>query len=465
MSRRATGLGRAGWASAALAALVVAAPLPGQVFVDASLAAGLATFASGTDGMANGAAAADFDGDGWVDIYLPTAESLPNRLYRNLGNGSFEEIAAQAGVQAAGVSRSALWLDHDGDGDLDLLVAGDCRVGVCGAESALILYRQNPDHTFTDVTAAAGLFQAASAVDPFSHRSGLAAGDLDNDGDLDIYAGMWGGAGAGIFFNDGDGTFTDHSAGSGAGTTDDQWQPIMHDFDGDGRLDIYVTIDFAPDRLWINQQDGTFLDRAPAAGVNGAFNEMGIALGDHDRDGDFDIYITNIYRQGNHNRLYRNDSTPAGLSFTGVANSLGVGNSDWGWGTTFLDADNEGLLDIAATNGFTRPPWSRDASRYFENQGGSPPTFVDVSAAIGFADTQWGSALVAFDCDRDGDLDLVQSTVNHGGTARLRLLENQLEGNAPAGHYLDVLPRMAGPNTHAIGAVVECSPVPSSSRG
>ena len=454
MLRGATGLGRAARAAAALAVLALTAPLEAQVFVDATLAAGLTTYDSASQGMATGAAAADFDGDGWVDVYVPTSETMPNRLYHNLGDGSFEEIAAQAGVESPGVSRSALWLDHDGDGDLDLLVAGDCRFGACGAESALRLYRQNADHTFSDVTMSAGLYRPASQIGQYSHRSGLAAGDLDNDGDLDIYAGMWGGDGARLFYNDGDGTFTDRSAASGAATTDDSWQPIMHDFDGDGWLDIYVTIDFTSDHLWINQQDGSFADMAPAAGTAGAFNEMGVALGDYDRDGDFDVYITNIHRGGNHNRLYRNDSTAAALSFTGVANDLGVGDSDWGWGTTFIDGDNEGRLDIAATNGFSKPPWTTDASRYFENQGGAPPSFADVSAAVGFADTWWGSALLAFDCDRDGDLDLVQSTIGHGGPARLRLLENQPGGSVTAGHYLAVRTRMTGPNSHAIGAVV-----------
>ncbi len=452
-----TQLGRCAGPLGVLTALVVAPPVPAQVFVDATVAAGLTTYASAFGGMATGAAAADFDGDGWIDVYLPTSETTPNRLYRNLGNGSFEEIAAQAGVESTGVSRSALWLDHDGDGDLDLLVAGDCRLNACGGESALRLYRQNADQTFTDVTTAAGLWHAAKLLDRGSHRSGLAAGDLDNDGDLDIYAGMWGDGAAGLFFNDGDGTFTNHSGASGASSTDAQWQPVMHDFDGDGWLDIYVTIDFTADHLWVNQQDGTFDDMAPNAGTAGAFNEMGIALGDHDRDGDFDIYITNIYRAGRHNRLYRNDTTPAGLSFTGIAESLGVGDTGWGWGTTFLDGDNEGQLDIAATNGFATSPWSTDSSAYFENQGGSPPSFTDVSTATGFDDTYYGSSLLAFDCDRDGDLDLLQSTVGAEGPARLRLLENQLDGSGPADHYLTVRPRMAGSNTHAIGAVVRVS--------
>ncbi len=127
----------------------------------------------------------------------------------------------------------------------------------------------------------------------------------------------------------------------------------------------------------------------------------------------------------------------------------------WGWGTSFLDADNDGDLDIAATNGFGVLGYDTDASKLFLNQGGDPVTFADVSDATGFNDTYWGSSLLAFDCDRDGDLDLVQTTQAVGADgSRLRLLDNLPGAAAAANHHLVIQPRMAGANSRAIGAVV-----------
>lgn len=126
-------------------------------------------------------------------------------------------------------------------------------------------------------------------------------------------------------------------------------------------------------------------------------------------------------------------------------------DAGWGWGTTFLDADNDGDLDLAVTNGFFSNQWPADESRFFQNDGGSPVTFSDVSAAVGFNDTFWGSSLIALDFDRDGDLDLIQACADGGP---LRLLENQRSGQALLNSYLVVQPRLSGANHWAIGSTV-----------
>jgi len=289
-------------------------------------------------GPGGGVAAADFDGDGDIDFFLPNSEAVPDQLYRNLGNGHFEEIAATAGVASTERSRVALWFDYDGDHRLDLFVAGDCHeipnaLG-CADLPTLRLYRQVEEGNFEDRTIEAG-FLDDEIIHRDQHRSGMSAGDIDNDGDLDLFITIRGGQ-ARLFANNGDGTFDDISTPSGLGIIEDFHQPMMHDWNGDGWIDIYASVDNTANRLWINQGDRTFVDLAPASGSNNAWNDMGLTLGDVDNDGDLDIYITNIQRMSRHNLLLRNDSTQGALQFTGLSSS-GAENGGWGWGTTFFE--------------------------------------------------------------------------------------------------------------------------------
>ncbi|HRC84109.1 MAG TPA: CRTAC1 family protein [Thermoanaerobaculia bacterium] len=435
--------------------LALCVPARGTLqFVEVGAARGIGAY-SMAPLMGGGVAVEDYDEDGDLDFFVANREGVADQLYRNLGNGHFEEIAAQAGLAETGRSRSALWFDYDGDGDLDLAVAGDCYgtlISCVPGVNLLHLYRQEADHTFTDVSAAAGVVEDAAGFLINQHRGGLGAADLDGDGFLDLYVALWNGASR-LYHNLGNGSFEEVGAASGVATPGlGHWQPLFADWNHDGRMDFFVSIDFGPNQLWINQGDGTFVDVAPAAGVDTAWNEMGVAVGDYDNDGDLDLYCTNVEERspGEHNVLFRNDSTSSALHFTEVANQLGVGTTLWGWGATFFDADRDGDLELAVTNGFTAPAYVHDPSRLFENPGDGGP-FLDVSAASGFNDTYWGSSLVAADLDRDGDLDLLQTTKQHPDPGPLRLLENQ----SPAGaHYLVVRPRQGGANRRAIGAVV-----------
>jgi len=418
-------------------------------------------------GLGGSAAAADFDDDGDVDIFVPTGYGMRDQLYRNLGDGRCEEIAAAAGVASVAGGRGALWLDFDGDHRLDLFVGTDtlAQDGEPLDVPRLRLYRQVADAQFEEMSAAAGLSDPGGGF-----RSGTCAGDLNNDGYVDLVTTSWGG-GVGlarVFMNRGDGTFEDVSEDSGIGAdTGWHWQSMMHDFNGDGWLDVYIAMDFTPNLLWINQGDGTFVDEAPGYGLDNTWNDMGMTIGDYDNDGDFDVYVTNItngwidrqsIRPGHrapviqevtrHNVLFRNDG-PTG--FVEVAKDTRTFNGGFGWGTTLFDADNDGWLDLAATNGMNTPHYSNDRTRLFLNRGIEPARFGNIARDVGLDDSEWGSSLIAFDADRDGDLDLVQ-TCNLGGP--LRMLENHPDPIAAAHHWLELKPRMDGPNHRALGAVI-----------
>jgi len=235
------------------------------------------------------------------------------------------------------------------------------------------------------------------------------------------------------------------------------WQSLIHDFDDDGDQDLFWAIDFTHNRLWINQGRAVLVDRAPQAGLDLAWNDMGAALGDIDNYGDMDIAVTEIEDDNldRHGVLFRNDSTEGTLAFTEIGQEAGVANIGWGWGVTFADFDLDGRLDLAVTNGMVNsPPYDKDQSRLFWNRGpGAQPMFQNVSDAVGFNDTFIASGLVAFDMDRDGDLDLVQATRTGG----LRLLENRRFSQSATRHWITIQPRMDAPNHLAIGAVVSVS--------
>lgn len=453
------------WFCALVGTLLSGARVSGQVeYVEVGAASGILECIMAEDTGAS-IAASDYDDDGLVDFFVPTAVGQTDQLYRNLGNGQFQEVAASVGLASTSRNVTSLWFDYDGDGDQDLFVAHD----VSTAESAYRLYRQNADGQFQDVTFEAGLLIPSGAAVEHD-RGGNCAGDINNDGYLDLVAPLTNGP-AHVFLNNQDGTFSDISVSSGVGASW-QWthQAMMADFNGDGWLDIYMSIDFSPNLLWINQHDNTFVEVASLVGADNAMNDMGMALGDYDNDGDFDIFVTNIFvfdpisLQWERNILLRNDSVGANLSFSEISKSLGVDYGGFGWGATFLDCNNDGWLDIALTNGWRSiPQFVADPSKLYLSNGVNPLSFSDVSDATGFNDTFFGRSLVTFDYDRDGDLDLLQTCqaleysqgeIEISDASQIRLLRNELPNNQPNSNYLVVRPRMTTPNPRAIGAVI-----------
>jgi len=274
-----------------------------------------------------GVAVGDYDNDGWPDLYVSNYGK--NRLYHNNHDGTFTDVAEKAGVTVGGWSTGPTWGDYDHDGLLDLFVPGYVKF--------------DPEHPplagESSVATTACLFRGLPVM----------CGPRGLEGDADH-----------LFHNNGDGTFTDVS--ERAGVSDRRgyygFASVFVDINDDGWIDLVVANDSVPKYLYRNRHDGTFEDVSYLSGfaVNGDAREqasMGIAVGDYNRDAKVDLYVTNF--SDDYNTLYRNDGDG---NFSDVSFRAGVAEVTipfLGWGTGFLDFDNDGLLDIFVANGHVYP--------------------------------------------------------------------------------------------------------------
>jgi hypothetical protein len=429
--------------------------------------------------MGSGVGLLDYDGDGWLDIFIAQGSPLPCKpaddrcaaqLYRNNRDGTFTDVARTAGVAFEGFGQGVAVGDYDGDGCPDLYVSGFGH----GA-----LYHNKGNGSFDDVTATAGVASPGWATS-------CAFADLDGDGDLDLYLvhylantvdhrgeptvncnALPGAIGYcpptafppepdALYRNNGNGTFTDVSQSSGiAGVAGNGLGLAVADFDDDGKLDIFVANDKTPNLLWHNLGGLKFEEVGVAWGV--AYNEsgllragMGVAAGDHDGDGRADLLVTNYYEEGS--TLYRN-AAPGRLEVvTARANLLVPSRSKLGFGTGFFDADGDGRLDLFVANGHindVRPlgiPYAME-SQLFWNMGQG--RFRDVSKGAGpyFAEPLLGRGAAFGDIDCDGDIDIV---VTHLARCPALLLNE----TAPRGRVLRLSLVGAAPARAPIGAKV-----------
>jgi len=498
---------------AALAlASVATAQSGGFTLTDAAAQAGLTAPYHPAPGMTAGVAAADFDADGDVDVFVPNAEGRCDLLYRNRGDGTFEEVAQDLGVSGCELgdkprSRAALWLDYDGDGRLDLLVAGDAFNNpiddIRQSWTTPRLYRQLPDGSFTNASDSAGLTaldlisdhrsqQPGSTAITFQrHFGSVAAGDLNGDGYPEVMLGLWNGLGenepqeigARLLLNvpgpDGGRTFEDVTIATLAPGVADPgldrfgsfWQIVMHDFNGDGLLDVYAAVDMDENHLWLNRgatpdpaRPGVlalnpFEDVTHDAGVTSPEPEtdMGVALADCNNNGLFDIYITKTDTAGSDidNDFYL--ATSQDPTFADIADEAGLSGNEfgWGWGTTFQDLDRDGWQDLAMTNGFNS---CNDLPRLMLNNANPADLAFTEKPSPALNRANRGSTIIAADIDRDGDQDLIHTIMLRAdagcASPTVQLLRNDPDCAADCPRWLAVRPRMAGPNTHAIGAVV-----------
>jgi enediyne biosynthesis protein E4 len=436
----------------ALAPALTAADL----FIEAAAVTGLAfrhfTGATGEylmpEIMGSGVALFDYDNDGDLDVYLVQGASSHggDRLFRNMlaeeGRLRFEDVTEQARLAAApGHGMGVATGDIDNDGYIDLFVS---RFGPDQ------LLRNNGDGTFSPLAG------------PWDDGFGASASFLDYDGDglLDLFLTRYNGftvegnkqcrdqAGRRdycspleypplpdrLYRNLGDGRFQDVTAAAGVDQAFGAGLGVAAaDFNGDGRIDIYVANDKTANQLWINQGDGAFTDEALLAGA--AFNAdgmaeagMGVAVGDYDGDGNPDIFVTHI--AGETNTLYRNEGDGLFEDVTAVAGLAHTSVAATGFGVQWFDFDNDGDLDLFAVNGEVRRgsraegdfPYDQP-NQLFRNNAGE---FEEISSLAGGALQQSGvSRGAAFgDIDNDGDIDVV---INDAG-GPVRLLLNQAAG-------------------------------------
>jgi hypothetical protein len=351
-----------------------------------------------------GVAVADYDNDGWPDIYVSNYGK--NRLYHNNHDGTFTDVAEKAGVALGGWSTGATWGDYDRDGLLDLFVPGYV-------------------HYHLDHPILAG-------------KGGVPEGACQYRG-VNVFCGPRGllGEGDHLFHNNGDGTFTDVSAKAGVADREGRYgfASVFADIDDDGWPDLIVANDSTPNYLYHNRRDGTFEDVSYMSGF--ALNEegraqasMGIALGDYNHSGRLGLFITTF--SDDYKTLYRNDGDS---SFTDVSFKAGLGSPTipfLGWGTGFLDFDNDGLLDLFIANGHVYPiadqrdwgtTWAQ-RPQLFRNLDGSKFQEVPPATGSGLASVVCARGAAFGDLFNDGHIDVVLNNLDSPPTLLRNMVRN-----------------------------------------
>lgn len=302
-------------------------------FEDVSEKAGVAFKGNG-----KGVAIADYNNDGYDDILISN-KGGGIRLYKNNTNGTFTDVTKEVGLDDVGYCLGSVFGDIDNDGWVDLYVP---KGGVYEVETNRLF--KNVSGKFVDITDKAGVAGIVDGKAAFTY--GAAMADYDKDGFLDIYLANYGvGAKNILYKNNGDGTFTDVTDKTGVGDKSWSWSATWVDVNGDGWVDLYVVNGRypagEPNKLYINKGDGTFVEMAGKLGVEDDGWGLGATFGDVNNDGALDLYVSNYIGDNN---LYIND----GKGNFKKANNLvkGAPKDHWGKGPTFGDINNDGWLDI-----------------------------------------------------------------------------------------------------------------------
>ena len=466
-----------------------------------------------------GVAAGDIDNDGLPDLFF-SGNMVSSRLYRNKGHMQFEDITERAGVKTNRWCTGATMVDINNDGFLDIYISvSGPGAGSTGNDRANLLFINNGNDTFTEAAHNYGIADTGFTTHAvFLDHDG--DGDLDlflvNNSPKDFARGAADSHPLGVksespegwntlYRNNGDGTFMDVSEqagilrqiGYGLGV-------VVADVNRDGRPDIYVSNDVTPnDALYINNGNGTFTDQAAASLKHTSIAGMGVDIADFNNDGWPDIaqmdmlpaaaeqrkrmsgYLTDARRMQEHSRGFRDDYdanalqlsngvAPGGaVVFSEIANLAGTSATDWSWSVLFADFDNDGRKDLFVTNGYPKAANDLDyqvavsaarragnqeaalqqlrelrsyqlPNRVFRNNGDL--TFTDVSNAWGIDQPGFSYGAAYVDLNNDGKLDLVVNNID----APASIYENTQPDSSA--HYLTVILEGTGPNRRGLGA-------------
>ena len=369
-----------------------------------------------------GLAFGDFNQDGWDDLYA-TSRKGANRLYKNLGNGKFEEVGESTGLNFQPSTRTAVWFDINNDGHLDLYLGND--------KSEDQLFLNDGNGSFQNITEEAYIFNPDNA---FS----INMADIDNDSYLDIYVSNFLDENQ-LYLNNGDNTFTNNIFLHGANDDGKSMGSLFFDYDKDGAIDLYLVHDgFDPNILYKNRGDGTFTDVSLASKANFAAFGMGVDAGDINNDGWMDLYITNLY--DNALLLNNGDGT-----FSDLSDKANIKDQGMGWGVTFVDFDNDGWIDVYVCNDSY---FSDYPNVLYRNNGDL--TFTQVEIEENVTSNQGSYACICGDINLDGKMDLAVG--NDGRNDVTQLFENQSNNN---NHWIGFKLKGTISNSIAIGAKIQ----------
>ncbi len=396
--------------------------------------------------LGGGMAIGDVNGDQWEDIFVSTGALVdvngvnltPNKLLISDGQGNFVDQAVAFNLNPQDMySSGPLIADIDGDGLRDLIIGGVSPEGLVNT-GWVRLYKNNANTGFVDISAGSGL--------PHTDNYSTSAADFDGDGDLDLAISHWGYTDDQLLWeNNGAGVFSDVT---------NQWLTVVNPFsftisfnhlNNDQNIDMMVASDYGYSNYY-KSTGQSMITQDPSVLTDE--HGMGASVGDFDNDGDMDWFVTSIYldpggRTGN--RLYQNDGHG---NFTDISESAGVRDGGWGWGSCFADFNNDGLLDIYHVNGYPDPDFITDRARLFINAGNG--TFVDRAQEYNVDDDGMGRAVLCFDQNRDGKIDIL---INNNDQMSAFYQNNIVTTN----HYLMVKLQGGIDNIDAVGAKIEAT--------
>ena len=427
-----------------------------------------------------GASVADFDNDGWPDIYVTRLLDrnegdnivlIPDILYKNMGDGTFRDVTEEVGLGSfRWFTVAPTFCDFDNDGDLDLFVTTVCPTQFMDDErnrNYLFIYENGQ---YVDRTFEWGVAQADGR-----ERVGMAAtcGDINGDGFVDLFVAQWTprpqselneidyASHTKLYRNNNGMNFVDIT------DLNPDMDIIVHDrehnfagefvdWDKDGDADLLISADFNHSQYFKNNGNGRFTSFTEESGCCEGSNDMGTAFGDIDNNGELDWFLTSmgLYPEETTsedkmcldeicgNRLYLNNDG----QMRDLTTDAGVRRGGWGWGAAFFDVENDGDLDLAMTNGHYTLPLTGSNGWLWMNENGVHNGLVDRTEEMNFMDPfGFGLSLLTLDYDRDGDLDVFISHCVDGGA----LFRNDVNNN---NDWLQVkTPGMGAPNTNYFG--------------